>query len=306
LSYWGADMIISRVAGPAKATGMGALAVTSTGLTLLSPGDRLKKRYEIIAVHHVSGLNTLYVARDVGRRGRERTVAIKESLLDDGLGLPPDEARKAFNARAKRLVKIKHPGIARTYDFFLDPEHSYLVTEFIEGQDLESVLLSSEEPLSYPRVCTWGIAIAEALECLHSQKPDPIIYRDLKPSNIMLERGELVRLVDFGIADAFPHGVTLDPLGTDGYAAPEQYQGIVTPAIDIYALGATLHHLLTSSDPRLEEPFSFDRRPIRALNPAVPETVCAVIERALSENPEQRYPNASAMGIALQTTLLNT
>ena len=274
-------------------------------MTLLATGDRLLNRYDIVSVEHISGLSTLYLATDMQAQA-ERKVALKEALLDDHVDISEEEARALFLSRAKRLLEIKHPHIIQTFDYFLQDDRSYLVTEFIPGSDLETLLLSTEGPLAPDTVLDWGITIAEAIHYLHTCQPDPIIYRDLKPSNVMLGEDNAIRLIDLGIADIFPQGMTLDPLGTDGYAAPEQYNGFVTPTIDVYALGATLHHLLTGCDPRLEKPFSFAMRPVKQYNPQVTADLVEVIDKALQFDPEQRYANALEMQEALSMLKGNT
>jgi serine/threonine protein kinase len=117
----------------------------------------------------------------------------------------------------------------------------------------------------------------------------------------MIDPRLTVQLIDFGIADVFPDGHTGHPLGTDGYAAPEQYDGVVTPQTDIYALGATLHHLVTHVDPRLEPPFSFIDRPIRVYNPDISPALEAVIMRALAQSPAYRFGSAREMMEAIKS-----
>ncbi|MDQ7030538.1 MAG: protein kinase [Ardenticatenia bacterium] len=130
----------------------------------------------------------------------------------------------------------------------------------------------------------WGIQLCDVLEYLHNHTP-PIVFRDLKPSNIMLRPDGRLVLVDFGIAKHFQSAERATMVGTEGYAPPEQYEGIATPKVDIYALGATLHHLLTNTDPREFRPFSFASRPIRHYNPAIPPELEYIIMKALAERP---------------------
>ena len=113
---------------------------------------------------------------------------------------------------------------------------------------------------------TWAIELCDVLDYLHKHKPDPIIFRDMKPSNVMINNNGDIMLVDFGIAKTFQSGIKGTMIGTEGYSPPEQYRGEATPAADIYALGATIHHALTRRDPRLEPPFSFAERPLRRIN----------------------------------------
>ena len=142
------------------------------------------------------------------------------------------------------------------------------------------------------------------LTYLHGRRPQPIIFRDLKPSNIMVDLGrDKITLVDFGIAKTLQTDRKGTMIGTEGYSPPEQYRGLSEPRGDIYALGATLHHLLTNSDPRTETPFTFHERPIRKLNPAVGADTQAVIMRALEYDAARRWDTAAAMKAAIQSVL---
>jgi serine/threonine protein kinase len=172
------------------------------------------------------------------------------------------------------------------------------VLEYIDGENLEALMGDTEQMLPQERTIDWAIQICEVLSYLHSQDP-PIVFRDMKPSNVMLQPPDHIVLVDFGIARVFEAGQKGTMIGTEGYSPPEQYRGIANPQGDIYALGATLHHLLTQRDPRLEPPFTFHEEPPRLLNPAVSADVEAVIMKALEYEPEKRYSSAAEMKDAL-------
>jgi eukaryotic-like serine/threonine-protein kinase len=144
-----------------------------------------------------------------------------------------------------------------------------------------------------------GLQLCDALGYLHTQKPQPIVFRDMKPSNVMLDQFKRIRLIDFGIAKNFEAGNKGTMIGTEGYSPPEQYRGEATPAGDVYALGATLHHLLTRQDPRLEPPFTFAERPIRPLIPPYPPAFEAVIMRCLAYNPKERLRGRAGLKEAL-------
>ena len=143
------------------------------------------------------------------------------------------------------------------------------------------------------------ISVARALA--YASEND-VIHRDVKPSNIMIDRYGNVRLIDLNIARVLSGEKKRVSVGTQGYSPPEQYHGVVTPRVDIYALGATLHHLLSKQDPRIDPPFSFDQRPIRQYNPEVNIALDVVIMRALSYDENQRYTSADAMKQALIAT----
>jgi outer membrane protein assembly factor BamB len=215
-----------------------------------------------------------------------------------------------FEREANLLATLNHPCIPRIYDYFTQDDRSYLVLEFIHGKDLEAIIGDNNGFLSEEQVMSWGIALCDVLAFLHGHKPDPIIFRDMKPSNVMVNHNGEVILVDFGIAKAFQVGSKGTMIGTEGYSPPEQYRGEATPLADIYSLGATMHHALTRRDPRLEPPFSFAERPIRRINTRISPELETVVNTALQYNPAERFQSAGDMKEALvaaarKTGLLN-
>jgi serine/threonine protein kinase len=204
-----------------------------------------------------------------------------------------------FEREANLLATLSHPAIPRIYDYFTQEDRSYLVLEFVHGKDLEAIINDTSGFLPEDQVLTWSIQICDVLSYLHQHKPDPIIFRDMKPSNVMIDTDGNVKLVDFGIARTFQVGQRGTMIGTEGYSPPEQYRGEATPSADLYALGATLHHALTRRDPRLEPPFSFGERPVRRINTRVSPELDVVITTALSYNPSDRFPDAETMKDAL-------
>ncbi len=211
-----------------------------------------------------------------------------------------------FEREADLLATLSHPSIPRIYDYFTHEHSSYLVMEFIEGMDLEAILRESDEFLPEDQVVGWAIELCDVLSYLHAHKPQPVVFRDMKPSNVMVDDLGHIRLIDFGIARVFQPGEKGTMIGTEGYSPPEQYRGEASPAGDLYALGATLHHLLTQRDPRSEPPFSFAERPIRDINPEVSPELEEVIERALVYDPKDRYQNADDMKKALMVAAKKT
>jgi outer membrane protein assembly factor BamB len=206
---------------------------------------------------------------------------------------------KNFEREANLLATLEHPAIPKIYDYFTQNDRSYLILEFIDGKDLEAVLVETQGFFPESQIINWGIELCDVLSFLHNHQPEPIIFRDMKPSNVMIDRRGHIVLIDFGIAKTFQTGQKGTMIGTEGYSPPEQYKGEAGPSSDIYALGATLHHLLTRRDPRLEAPFSFIERPIRAINPSVSIDLETVINNALQYNPANRYVSAQAMKEAL-------
>jgi len=227
-----------------------------------------RNRYFIMSRVGAGGFGSVYKARDI--QNGECLVAIKEVSL---LGLQPQailEATAAFQREVSVLSHLDHPNLPHVYEHFQDPEHWYLVMDFITGETLEEY--QSKAPnrhLLLSEALDIGLQLCGVLEYLHSQQP-PVIFRDLKPANIMRTPSGRLYLIDFGIARYFKPGQARDTvaLGSPGYAAPEQYgKAQTTPRADIYSLGAVLHQLLTARDPS-EAPFRFlPLRPTRQSDP---------------------------------------
>jgi serine/threonine protein kinase len=268
----------------------------------LKPGVTLQNRWLIQSVLGVGGMGSVYKARDMHFPNVTRLVAVKEiiNLADPSMR---ELVVRTFEREANLLAELNHPSIPKVYEYFHQNEKSFLVMEHIEGKNLEDYQNDTPGLLSEEMVVEWAIQLCDVLSYLHNRKPEPIIFRDMKPSNVMLDNHNHIRLIDFGIARAFGReaGQKGTMIGTEGYSPPEQYRGEASPAGDIYALGATLHHLLTRQDPRVEPPFSFSDRPIRKVNPSVSIELEAIINTTLNYNPAERFPSAQAMKDALIT-----
>jgi eukaryotic-like serine/threonine-protein kinase len=266
----------------------------------LPPGAILQDRYQIVGVLGVGGMGSVYQARDLRFPNVTKLCAVKEMM---NLATDPQVRQltiQNFEREANILATLDHPAIPEIFDYFSEDNRSFLVMEFISGKSLEDLMEESESFLDEADILEWSIQICGVLAYLHLHKPDPIIFRDLKPSNVMLDLHGNIRMVDFGIAKIFQTGERGTMIGTEGYSPPEQYRGEAGPSSDVYALGATLHALLTKQDPRLEPPFSFVDRPIRGVNPDVPPVFEAIIMKTLSYSVEDRFANAAEMLEALQ------
>lgn len=266
----------------------------------LQAGEMLQERYRIIGTLGVGGFSSVYQARDMRFPNVTKLCAVKEMV-----NLAPDPklreiATRTFEREASILATLEHLSIVNVYDYFSEGDRSYLVLEFIRGKDLESLLNERDSLFPQEEVLDWALQICDVLRYLHNHKPDPVVFRDMKPSNIMLNPNGQIRLIDFGIAKLFQSDQKNTTIGTEGYAPPEQYRGEASPAGDVYGLGATLHHLLTGQDPRLEPPFSFQERPIHAINPDVSPNLEKVIMRCLAYNAAERYEDANALTEALR------
>ena len=229
--------------------------------------DRLlKKRYRVVSQLGSGGYGKVYKAMDT--EFANRLVAIKE-MLQHGLSEQEiAEATEAFKRESLMLATLTHPNLPSIYDYFTEEGRYYLVMSFIEGGTLDDYIQTKGGSLPAEKVLQIGIQLATVLSFLHTRKP-PIIFRDLKPSNVMRTPDGQIYLIDFGIARHFKHGKVKDTtiLGSPGYAAPEQYgRSQTSPHTDIYGLGALLHYLLTGIDPSLAP---FVHQPLRL--PAYPQ-----------------------------------
>jgi serine/threonine protein kinase len=261
-----------------------------TNNNLLKNGTLLQNRYKVTKLIGQGGMGAIYLADDT--RFSNRVCVLKE-MLDN---FSDEEQRKIATANflreADMLANLHHDGIPEVYDRFSEGNRHYLVMEYIQGVDLEQKIEQSEAPFDERTVLNWAIQICDILHYLHTRTP-PIIYRDLKPANLILTSSGKIYMVDFGIARFFNPVKKGTMVGTQGYAPPEQYRGLMEPRSDIFALGATMHHLLTGRDPQEEAPFSFPK--VRELNSNVSVATEKLIEKALEKDVSDRFESAEEM-----------
>jgi serine/threonine-protein kinase len=262
----------------------------------------LNNRYEILGLLGTGGMGSVYKVAD--RKQRSRILAAKELRSDR---LPPDKAREAlalFQTEARILARLTHPNLPKVTDHFSLSGRHYIIMERIRGRTLEQLLAARRgRPIDERTALGWALQVCRAMHFLSVQRP-PVVFRDLKPSNIMIDRDGRVKLIDFGIARFFKEDKDEDTYlyGTPGYAAPEQYGASQTDVrSDIYALGATLHHCLTGRDPATGTPASPDPR---HLNPSLHRGTARIVMRALEQDMARRYQTALDMKQAVQTVLL--
>jgi outer membrane protein assembly factor BamB/tRNA A-37 threonylcarbamoyl transferase component Bud32 len=263
----------------------------------------LQNRYEILGVHGVGGMGAVYRARDLRFTAVEKVVAVKEMSNT----APDPRLRRIgiqnFEREANILASLSHPSIPKIFDFFSEGQRSYLILEFVEGENLEDLLEAQNQPFAQEEVVEWALQICDVLAYLHGHKP-AVIFRDIKPGNLMVRSHDgRIMVIDFGIAKVFEHGQRGTMIGTEGYSPPEQYRGSAEPRGDLYALGATMHHLLTAKDPRLEAPFTFHERPIRQANPNISSELEAVVMKALTYDVQERFASAAEMALALNNAV---
>jgi serine/threonine-protein kinase len=274
----------------------------------LDPGTVLNGRYEIARRIGGGGMGAVYVAKD--RNLGDASRAVKEMVEAH---LDPAQHEKAigdFKRESLLLTSLEHPSIPTIYDYFYDESlgRFYLVMKYISGGDLASRLRNAPGGrIDEKTVTDWGMQVADVLHYLHS-RPKQIIYRDLKPANLMIDGNSgRVMLIDFGIARWVKQeekGVTA--VGTMGYAPPELFAGRVEPRSDVYSLGATMFHLLTGSDPQ-DNPlliFDFAKNPRpRQITPSLSSEIEQILMRAVEYKPEDRFVSAGEMRDALATHL---
>ena len=286
-------------------------ASSSTGSTgnvprLLAPGTRLQGgRYVIKRVLGQGGMGAALLATDNRLDGKQ--VVIKELISENTDGNKFQDDVRNFKREVAMLAHIDHPLIPNVTDHFQEGSRYFMVQEFVDGENLEERLDRLKQPLMEREVLICASETLDVLDYLAQQNP-PIVHRDIKPANIIIgNKDRRAHLVDFGIARADvvknAQRKQTSALGTPGYAPPEQYQGNADPRSDLYALAATLHHVLTNRDPRNYPPFVYP--PVRTLNPQVSIETEQVLTRALMNDINQRYPSAVAMKQEIDAILRN-
>ncbi len=283
--------------GPNAPTISGSGMRRTTGA--LIAGNLLESRYRVVRLAGKGGFGAVYEARDE-RFQAKRIVAIKE--MSDGHLTPAERAQAIadFRQEADLLVQLKHPNLPDVSDFFEEGGKAYLVMEFIEGKTLEKEQEDAGGPLDENRVMGWALQLCDVLGYLHTQ-PQPIVFRDMKPSNVMITRSGQIKLIDFGIARIFKSTAAKDTtsLGSRGYAPLEQYgRGQSDARSDIYALGATLFDLLTKEVPadaptRRINPQLFQTP--RQLNPRISQAAENIVLKAMEQEPRDRFQSTAEM-----------
>src|SRR5215831_18730236 len=298
------DTQINRAVATGNPPRTGVISMTASGNTptgiQLAPGTLLGARYKITRRIGGGGMGSVYLAEDLNLANRP--VAVKEMIE-----MFADESARAkaiedFKRESELLARLEHPSIPTIYDYFFDGQRGryYLVMKYIDGGDLAARQRASGGQVDEKQVTDWAIQACDVLDYIHSQTP-PIIYRDLKPANLMIDsRSGRVMLVDFGIARfVAPSQKGVTAIGTMGYAPPELFAGNVEPRSDIYSLGATMFHLLTGKDPQ-DNPlliFDFTKNPKpRQITPQMTTRMEQIICRAVEYKPENRFSSAKAFG----------
>ncbi len=291
---------------PGQVTSSTTARGTHTTSGSLAPGGHLQGgRYVIKKILGQGGMGAAVLANDMRVAGKP--VVIKELISDNTDPTQLNEDVKNFEREVETLAYIDHPLVPTVTDHFQEGSHYFMVQEFADGENLEDRLERTNQPLPEQEALTYASQVLDILDYLEQRNP-PIVHRDIKPANIIIgAKDKRAHLVDFGIARAETarnvKRKQTSALGTPGYAPPEQYQGNADPRSDLYALAATLHHLLTNRDPRNEPPFAYP--PVRALNPRLSPETERVLDHALKVDINQRYQSAAAMKQDIDEILQN-
>ena len=254
---------------------------------MLQVGSILDGKYKILSLVGQGGTSNIWLA--INER-LNLTVAVKEYHFFDSRSY--QYWKTQYLSEVNTLKELRHSGLPIIYDIIIQDDSPIIVMSYIQGEPLSNVL-TAQGCISENHVIGWAKQLCDILMYLHSQTP-PIIYRDLKPSNIMLQPSGQLALIDFGTSMVQSSGDTIS-LGTRGYAAPEQYNSdpsTLDIRIDIYALGVTLHHLLTGKDPALPP---YDLTPIRMINPELSKGLEQIIIKCTALDPDQRYQSVKEL-----------
>lgn len=264
----------------------------------LQTGQMLNNRYRIVRLLGQGGFGAVYRAWDANLN---KPCAVKENLDTS------PEAQRQFAREATVLANLSHPNLPRVTDHFSLPDQGqYLVMDFVEGEDLAS-LVQRLGPVPLGQALIWISQVADALTYMHTLTP-PVVHRDIKPANIRITPDGRVMLVDFGLVKLYSaqFRTTMGARAvTPGYAPPEQYgQGNTDARTDIYAMGATLYSIITGQDPveSVQRMVGKELRPAHQIAPSLPVPVGLAIERAMRLEPSQRFQSAAEFKAALTRT----
>ena len=252
---------------------------------MLNIGSVLEGKYRIERQIGSGGMSNVYICRNI-RSNREWVV--KEAKQDVG------DSVQSLAAEASIMKKLRHPGLPEIIDIIEDNDRFLIVMEYVPGQSLKDIV-DQRGAQQESDIIEWAKQLCNVFGYLHSQRP-PIVYRDLKPANIMLKPDGTIALIDFGTAREYKSSSIEDTvcLGTRGYAAPEQYggHGQTDARTDIYTLGATLYHLATGYHPQ-DTPTEFPM--VRRLNPNISEGLEGIIAKCVQTNINLRYQNCGEL-----------
>ncbi|MBI2265253.1 MAG: protein kinase [Armatimonadetes bacterium] len=259
---------------------------------LLVAGVLLEDRYKIKRVLASTGVGAIYLVEDV--KITAKNWAIKEFLIPPLPLAQQTEIRDKFRAEAERLKTVSHSNIARVIDYFSEGMREYLVMEFVDGASVQAILQMSVTFLPEKQVLRWVGQICDALEYLHSLN-NPIVFRDLRPINIMLDKDENIKLVNFGLDRIFD-AVQMKTVAT-GFCSPDAFDETADSRADLFGIGATLYFMLTKEKPALVP------APMKSYNSQVSPDVEKIVLRALDKSSEPRYLSAAEIRSDIEKVL---
>lgn len=264
---------------------------------MLQPGELVYSRYEILNTVGKGGMSVVYRVKDLQTQTILALKDVKRAAQGDN-----QVVEQSLVAEGRMLMQLSDPHLPKIYDIIEEQDRIMLVMDFIQGESLDRVI-AREGAQSVDRVLDWGMQICQALHYLHTQ-PVPIIYRDMKPSNVMLQPDGTLKIIDFGTARTEKVGVAMQAdticIGTAGFAAPEQFGGIgqSTARTDIFCLGATLYNMVTGHSP-CDRPIGI--LPLEQWNPALANTpISEIITKCTRNDPDARYQTAMELYADLQ------
>ena len=255
---------------------------------MLQVGSLVDGRYKILSEIGHGGMSVVYMAIN---EKANKTWAVKEVRKDGKLDF--NTVRAGLMAEIETLKKLNHPNLPSIVDVIEDQDSFIIVMDYIEGRSLD-VILEETGAQSEDNVVEWAIQLCDVFGYLHSRTP-PIIYRDMKPANVMLKPDGNIMVIDFGTAKTYDvnYGETTG-IGTRGYAAPEQYGGLgrTDARTDIYCLGLSMYHMLTNVNPCVT---LVTDKSIRAVNPALSRGLDQIIIKCTQDNPDDRYQSCAEL-----------
>ena len=261
---------------------------------MLRPGDILENKYEIIEFIGKGGMSKVWLARDTNKK-LSRLWAVKEISKASEVYKKTVDERKALH-EIEIMKNLDHPALPRIVDVIDSAASICVVMDYIQGMTLQDVIdtygVQKEQV-----VVSWMLEVCDILTYLHGRKP-PIIYRDIKPSNLMLNNDGHIKIIDFGIAREYKGGEDTMPLGSEGYASPEHFTARTDERSDIYTVGSTAYMLLTGKNQAMS-PYYI--QPLRDIDPSLSQGLEKIILKATKKDPDERYQSASEMANALES-----
>jgi serine/threonine protein kinase len=284
------DEVLDKIV---DALGLSRPAERDSNVSDFSVGDVVHNRYQVMKVIHEGPSTGVYQVKDQHIPGN-----VVRALKISRFSFPSsDYIRKSNEARI--LGILHHPMIPTIYDYlWLEDKYEWIVMDFITGSNLETIVQQTEGFLFANKVVEWMLQLCEIVSYLHNFNP-AILVRSIWPRDIMLDAQNHIVLTDFDIAIEFNPNEIADKVGVQGYAAQELYEGRPDPRSDIYAIGATMHALLTKTDPRMRAPFTFHQHPIRVYNPTVSAALESIVMRCVQQQQADRYQSVNDLQAAL-------